>query len=85
LDEAIAHKLFGDLNQGLLGSPGDDNIIISSNSEEEGAHEDDCVDTVATPSLLRVSPAPSASTVVNSDSPDGVQNDSSDGGAPNLV
>jgi hypothetical protein len=34
-DEEFVRKLFGDLNYGLLGSPGDDNIIILSDSDEE--------------------------------------------------
>jgi hypothetical protein len=36
-DDEIAQKLFGDLNRGLLGSPGDsnDNIIILNDSDEE--------------------------------------------------
>jgi hypothetical protein len=31
-DEEISRKLFGDLNRGLLGPPGDDNIIILNDS-----------------------------------------------------
>jgi hypothetical protein len=34
-DEEFPKKLFGDLNCELLGSPGDDNIIVLSDSDEE--------------------------------------------------
>jgi hypothetical protein len=58
-DEDITHKLFCDLNRGLLRPPGDGNIIIINDSKEEELHMDDCTDTDATPSSLRVSPDPS--------------------------
>jgi hypothetical protein len=34
-DEEIACRLFSDLNRSLHGSPGDSNVIIPSDSEEE--------------------------------------------------
>jgi hypothetical protein len=34
-DEEFTTKLFGDLNRDVLGPPGDDNIIILSDSDEE--------------------------------------------------
>jgi hypothetical protein len=34
-DEEFTTRLFGDLNRDVLGPPGDDNIIILSDSDEE--------------------------------------------------
>jgi hypothetical protein len=77
-DEEITHRLFGDLNSGLLGLPGDGHIIVLSDSEEEEeVCEDDDADTKVGPSCTRNSLVPTASAVV--DAPDEVQDDSSDG------
>jgi hypothetical protein len=79
-DEEIACKLFGDLNCGLLGPLGDNNVIILSDSEEEDEmREDDRVDTEVASSSARNSPAPAA---IDEDTPDEVQGDSSGGGTP---
>jgi hypothetical protein len=77
-DEDITHKLFSDLNRGLLGPSSNGSIIIISDTEEEAVYEDDHADADAAPSSLRVSQAPSIA--ANNDAPDGVQDDSSDGG-----
>jgi hypothetical protein len=84
-DEDISHKLFGDLNRDLLGLPGDDHAIVISDSEEVEVHEDDRAGTDVLPFSLRVSLAPSASAANNDDASYGVQDDSSDGGAPDWV
>jgi hypothetical protein len=47
--------------------------------------EDDHTNADATPSSLRVSQALSTSVADNVDAPNGVQDDSSDGGAPDQV
>jgi hypothetical protein len=44
-DEDFARRLFGDLNRGLLGLPGDGRVIIISDSnEEKEAREEDATD-----------------------------------------
>jgi hypothetical protein len=57
-------RLFGDLNRDFLGLPGDDKIIIlsDSNEEEEKVREEKVVDVEATPSSASRSPTPTAST-----------------------
>jgi hypothetical protein len=87
-DDEIAQKLFGDLNRGLLGSPGDgnDNIIILNDSdEEEKLCEDDRADVEATPSSTGNSLAPTASIATDDDAPDEVQDDSSASSTPDQV
>jgi hypothetical protein len=69
-DEDITHKLFGDLNRGLLGPSRNGSIIIISDTEEEAVYEDDHADADAAPSSLRVSQA--TSITANNDAPDGV-------------
>jgi hypothetical protein len=61
-DEEFARKLFGDLNDNILLPPGDGNIIILSDSdEEEEVHEEDVIDTEVAPSSAARSPVPTAS------------------------
>jgi hypothetical protein len=61
-DEEFAKRLFGDVNRGLLGSPGDDKVIILSDSdEEEEVREEDTVDAKTMPSSVVKSPTPTAS------------------------
>jgi hypothetical protein len=72
-DEEIARKLFGDLNHELVGLPGDGNVIILSNSDEEGeVHEGDATDAEAMPSSAINSPALTVSAVDDADAPKGV-------------
>jgi hypothetical protein len=71
-DEEIARKLFGDLNRGLLGPPGDDNIIVLS-------------DTEATTSSAGDSSAPTAFAADDDDAPNGVQDDSNGSSTPDRV
>jgi hypothetical protein len=80
-DKELTRKLFGDLNRDILGPPGDGQIIILSDSnDEDETHEDAAVNAEAAP--------PSAANSVNSptsapdadDTPDGVPDDNADGG-----
>jgi hypothetical protein len=49
-DEEFAKRHISDLNHGLLGPPGDDNVIILSDSdEEEEVHEEDTANAEAAP------------------------------------
>jgi hypothetical protein len=80
-DEVFARKLFGNLNRDLLGPPDDDNVIILSDSdEEEEVCEEDAADAKAVPSSAGNSPTPTVSTTDADDAPDGVPDDSNDGG-----
>jgi hypothetical protein len=79
-DEEFARKLFGDLNCGLLGPPGDGNaiIILDSDEEEEVREEDTVAVEAASPSTVN-SPTPTVSAADTDDAPDGVQDDSNGG------
>jgi hypothetical protein len=85
--EKIARKLFGDLNYGLLGPPGDGNVIIlsDSNEKDEEVCEDDHANINAVPSSDRDYLAHTAFAVANDDALDGMQNDSSGGSTPDRV
>jgi hypothetical protein len=73
-DEEFIRKLFGDLNYGLLGPPGDGNVIILINSDEEKeVREEDTADTEAAPPSAINSPAPTVSTANADDALDGVK------------
>jgi hypothetical protein len=61
-DEKFTRRLFGDLNLDVLGPPGDGNIIILSDfDEEEAVCEEDSTDTKAAPSSAAGIPASTAS------------------------
>jgi hypothetical protein len=80
-DEELAKKLFGDLNRDILGPPSDGKIIILSDSDDEDeAHEDVTVNTEAAPPSVVNSPVTPASAADADETPDGVQDDNSDGG-----
>jgi hypothetical protein len=80
-DEELARKLFGDLNLDILGPPGDGKIIVLSDSDDEDeAHEDAAVNAEAIPPSAVNSPVTLSSTADADKTPDGVQDDSSDGG-----
>jgi hypothetical protein len=85
-DEQITHKFFGDLNRGPLGPPGDDNVIILSDfEEEEEVHKDDRADVEVAPSSAMNSQTPTAFAVADDDAPNEVQGDSSSGGTPDWM
>jgi hypothetical protein len=80
-DEELARRLFDDLNRNILGPPGDGKIIVLSDSDDEDeAHEDATVNAEAAPPSAVNSPITPASTSDADETPDGVQDDSSDGG-----
>jgi hypothetical protein len=80
-DEEFTRRLFGELNRELLGPPGDGNVIILSDSdEEEEVREEINTDAEATPPSTVNSPAPSISAADVDDAPDGVQDDNNNSG-----
>jgi hypothetical protein len=80
-DEELVRKLFGDLNRDILRPPGDGKIIVLSDSDDEDeAHEDAAVNAEAAPPFAVNSPVTPASASDADETPDGVQDDSSDGG-----
>jgi hypothetical protein len=82
-DEELARKLFGDLNRDILEPLGDGKIIVLSDSnDEDEAHEDAAVNIEAAPPSAVNSPVTPASASASDadETPDGVQDDSSDGG-----
>jgi hypothetical protein len=80
-DEELARKLFGDLNRDILGPPGDDKIIVLSDSDDEDeTHEDAAVNAeAAPPSATNSADSPTSAPDVD-DTPDGVPDDNADGG-----
>jgi hypothetical protein len=80
-DEELARKLFGDLNRDILRPPGDDKIIILSDSDDEDeTHEDATINAeVAPPSAANSADSPTSAPDVD-DTPDGVPDDNADGG-----
>jgi hypothetical protein len=85
-DEEIARNFFGNLNRGLLGPPGDSNIIILNDcDEEEEMHGDDHADAEAMPSSTKNSLTPTVSAVDDNDAHDEVPDDSNGSGTPDQV
>jgi hypothetical protein len=84
--EEFTRRLFSNLNRDVLGPPGDDNIIILSDSDEEGeVREEKATDVEAMPSSAARSPAPTAFAAdvdgtYKSNTPDRVVGDTSIGG-----
>jgi hypothetical protein len=77
-DAKFIKKLFGDLNCDILGSPGDDKIIILDDSDEENeAHEEKTVDIESTIASASTDLASSAPTNAD-DAPAGAKIDNSD-------
>jgi hypothetical protein len=80
-DKELARKLFGDLNCNILGPLSDGKIIVLSDSDDEDeAHEDAAVNADAAPPFAINSTVTPASASDADETPDGVQDDSSDGG-----
>jgi hypothetical protein len=80
-DEEFARRLFGELNRRLLGPPDNGNVtILNDSDEEEETREEVTADAEAAPPSVVNSPVPTVSVDNIDDAPDGVQDDSSDGG-----
>jgi hypothetical protein len=75
-DKAFARRIFGDLNHDVLGPPGDDKIIILSDSdEEEEVRDEKATNAEATPSsavrsLVSTTSADVANGAYKSNTPD---------------
>jgi hypothetical protein len=82
-DEEFTKRLFDDLNRDILGPPGDDKIIILSNSDKEEVEvrEEDDADIEAAPSSAAKSPAPTASVDDVNDTDKGDSPDQAIGGS----
>jgi hypothetical protein len=80
-DEELARKLLGDLNRDILGPPGDDKIIVLSDSDDEDeTHEDAAVNAEAAPPSVANSADSPTSAPDADETPDGVLDDNADGG-----
>jgi hypothetical protein len=72
-DEEFAKQVFSDLNHGLIGLLGDDNIIILSDSdEEEEVCEENIADAKAVAPSVVNSPSPTISTTDANDASKGM-------------
>jgi hypothetical protein len=80
-DEELARKLFGDLNRDILGPPDDGKIIVLSDSDDENEAQEDAAANAeaAPPSTVNSADTPTSAPDAD-ETPDGVQDDSSDGG-----
>jgi hypothetical protein len=80
-DEELGRKLFVDLNRDILGPPGDGKIIVLSDSDDEDeVHEDAAVNTEAAPPYATNSADTPTSAPDADETPNGVQDDNTDGG-----
>jgi hypothetical protein len=82
-DEEFARRIFGELNCGVLGPPGDGKIIILNDfdEEEEEACEEKTIGTKDASTYATVNPA-STTSVDADDAPTGVKNNNSDDHTP---
>jgi hypothetical protein len=80
-DEELARRLFGDLNRGIFGPPGDSKIIVISDSDDEDdTHEDAAVNAeAAPPSAANSADSPTFAPDAD-ETPNGVSDDNADGG-----
>jgi hypothetical protein len=79
-DEEFARRLFVDLNYDVVGRPGDGNVIILSNSdEEEEVCEEDAANAEVVPSSATGILTSTASATDVDEAPTGVQDDNSGG------
>jgi hypothetical protein len=82
-DEKFTRRLFGDLNYDVLGRVGDGKVIILSDSnEEEEVCEKIATNAHAAPSTVVKSPTPTTFVADVDEEPKGMQDDNSDGLAP---
>jgi hypothetical protein len=80
-DEEFARKLFGNLNRGILGPPGDGKIIVISDSDDEDeTHEDAAINAKAAPPSAANSVDSPTSASDADETPDGGSDDNADGG-----
>jgi hypothetical protein len=77
-DEELVRKLFGDLNRDILGPPGDDKIIVLSDSDDEDETPKDAA-LAAPPSAANSTDSPTSAPDAD-ETPDGVSDDNVDGG-----
>jgi hypothetical protein len=78
----FARKLFGDLNRDILGLPGDGNIIVLDDSdEEEEAQKEKTVGTEPTSTSTAINPA-STTSVDDNEALAGMKNDNNDDQGP---
>jgi hypothetical protein len=76
-DFEFAQRLFGEINRAVLGPPGDDKIIVLSDSDEEEVHEEKITGVEDVSASAAVNPASTASADAD-DAPARVKNDNSD-------
>jgi hypothetical protein len=82
-DFEFAQRLYGELNRAVLGPPGDDKIIILSDSDEEEVRKENTTNTKDVAAFAAVNPASTASTDTDTDdAPVGAKNDNRDNQAP---
>jgi hypothetical protein len=80
-DFEFAQRLFGELNRVVLGPPGDNKIIVISDSDEEEAHEKKTTDTKDVAASATVNLTSNASADAD-DALAGAKNDNSDAQVP---
>jgi hypothetical protein len=82
-DFEFAQQFYGELNRALLGPPGDDKIVILSDSDEEKevAREEKSTGTIDTAASATINPT-STSFVDSADAPAGARNNNIDHQGP---
>jgi hypothetical protein len=80
-DFEFAQRLFGELNRVILGPPGDNKIIVLSDSDEEEVREEKTTGTEDVAASAAVNLASTTSTDTN-DAPTGAKIDNSDDQSP---
>jgi hypothetical protein len=78
-DFEFTQRLFDELNRAVMGPPGDDKIIVLSDSDEEEVREEKTTDTEDVTASAAVNPA---STADADDASAGAKNDNSDDQRP---
>jgi hypothetical protein len=80
-DFEFTQRLFGELNRAVLGPPGDDKVIILSDSDKEEVHEEKITGIEDAATSGAVNPASTASAGTD-DAPMGAKNNNSDDQGP---
>jgi hypothetical protein len=81
-DAEFARKLFGDLNRNILKPPGNDEVIILNDSDEEKEALDEMASTELVATSAAINPVSTASAAAD-DAPEGAKNDNSNDQGPN--